>query len=296
MTDHLSTEIALPRLGIWSSELRSASVDVRQEIAERLENMGFAMLWFPGGGRTALEIAQEILVATKTALVATGIASIWSFGAMGLGNGYEAIELMHPGRFLLGLGVSHESVVDAETPGRYQHPLAYMRSFLDSLDSQETPIPHDRIILAALGPQMLRLSAERSRGAHPYLVSPEHTAFARDILGPGPLLAPEQAVVLEADQDRAIEIARTHIARYLPLPNYARNWLRMGFAEEDFSGGGSDRLVRALVAFGSVEEIRDRIAKHFAAGADHVCVQVLGGSAESPAFDAWARLAEIAAL
>lgn len=296
MTDHLSTDIVVPRLGIWSSELRSSSVDVRQEIAERLENMGFAMLWFPGGGRTALEIAQELLVATKTALIATGIASIWNFGAMGLANGYEAIELMHPGRFLLGLGVSHEAVVDADTPGRYKRPLEYMRKFLDDLDSQDTPIPHDRIVLAALGPQMLQLSAERSRGAHPYLVTPDHTAFARDILGQGPLLAPEQAVVLEADQARATEIARAHIARYLPLPNYSQSWLRMGFTEEDLLGGGSERLVQALVAYGSVEEIRDRIAKHFAAGADHVCVQVLGGSAEKPAFDAWARLAEIAAL
>lgn len=184
-----------------------------------------------------------------------------------------------PGRFLLGLGASHAPRVEGEGR-RYVRPYSRMVSYLDGLDAERPPIPQDRRVLAALGPRMLRLAADRSAGAHPYFVPVEHTALARESLGRGPLLAPEQAVVLEADPDAARAIARRHMAGYLRLPNYTDNLGRLGWDEDDLADGGSDRLVDAIVAWGGVEQIRSRLCAHREAGADTVCVQVLTAEPE----------------
>src|SRR5499427_5777068 len=181
----------------------------------------------------------------------------------------------YPGRFLLGLGVSHQQIVDREQAGRYSRPVERMGEYLDALDSGPNPVQRAERVLAAQGPRMLALARDRGAGAHPYLVTVEHTALARDVLGPDRLLAPEQAVVLEADPVRARMIGREHLAPYLQLPNYTNNWLRLGFTADDLAGGGSDRLIDGLVAWGTTEAIRNRIGEHYRAGADHVSIQVV---------------------
>jgi probable F420-dependent oxidoreductase len=213
--------------------------------------------------------------------VATGIANIWARDPVAMANGARTLAESFPGRFILGLGVSHEPAVKRRG-GTYEKPLAHMRSYLDAMDkarssSPEPARPADRV-LAALGPKMLELSAERTAGAHPYFVPIEHTPIARQVLGPEPLLAVEQAVVFESDPDAAREIARDHMKGYLRLDNYANNLRRLGWTEEDVTGP-SDRLVDAIVAWGSQDAIIERIAAHFRAGADHVCVQPLARQA-----------------
>jgi probable F420-dependent oxidoreductase len=192
---------------------------------------------------------------------------------------------------MLGLGVSHAALVDREEEGRYRKPLTTMRAYLDSLDVAAPPVPQADRMLAALGPKMLELARDRARGAHPYLVPVSHTARARHILRGDPLLAPEQAVVLERDPDRARTIARGHLERYLALPNYANNLRREGFGDDDFSDGGSNRLVDAIVAWGDESAIRARVDEHRAAGADHVCIQVLGAQGGGLPLAEWRALA-----
>lgn len=263
----------LGRLGIWSG-LFSSKGDAVRDVAAELEALGYSALWFPNTPESFTR-GRDLLDATRHVVVATGIASIWTHRASEAAAAHAALEAAHPGRFLLGLGVSHAHLVDRDEPGTYAQPLARMREYLDALDAAPTPVPPGERILAALGPRMLELARERSVGAHPYLVTVEHTREARQALGKGPLLAPEQAVVLETDPDRARAIARQHLARYLQAPNYARNWFRLGFSPEDVANGGSDRLVDALVVWGSAETIHERLAQHYQAGADHICLQVL---------------------
>ena len=196
-----------------------------------------------------------------------------------------------PGRFLLGLGVSHEPPV-TNSGQVYERPLAKMRAYLDALDSADTPVPADERMLAALGPRMLELARDRSAGAHPYLVTPDHTATAREVLGRGPLLATEVMVVLDDDPAGARAVARQHLSRYMVLPNYTNNFLRHGFTEDDLLDGGSDRLVDSVIPWGALDTIAARIGEHHDAGADHVCVQVLQADAAALPRDAWRRLAE----
>jgi probable F420-dependent oxidoreductase len=187
------------------------------------------------------------------------------------------LEDRFPGRFLLGIGASH-SVAVAD----YSRPYSKVVAYLDALDALPTPVPPGRRVLAALGPRMLELAAARTAGAHPYFVPVEHTAFARDTLGPTPLLAPEVAVVLETDADRARELARGYASTYLGLPNYTQNLRRFGFGDEDIDGGGSDRLIDAVIPWGDAAAIAAAVAAHHDAGADHVCLQVIGDRQDFP--------------
>jgi probable F420-dependent oxidoreductase len=281
----------LGRIGIWSRELRfHADRAQAVDAAVELEELGFGALFIPDVGGDVLGAVAELLDATRRIPLATGILNIWMHDAAEVAAGVAAIERRHAGRFLLGLGASHAAVVDAEGPARYGRPFSVMRDYLDALDAQLRPVPEPRRILAALGPRMLELSRERSGGAHPYLVPPEHTLLAREILGPGRLLAPELSVLLEPDPERALQRARAFVADYLRLPNYTRNLRRLGFNDADLDGAGSDRLARALVAFGDEQAIADRVAAHHDAGADHVALHVIGAGETLPR-EAWRRLA-----
>src|SRR3954469_10610161 len=259
-------------VGIWSPELRYHEDEgaIRDAAAE-LEELGYAALWIPGGrGGPVCDACGVLLRATREVTVATGILNVWMHDPEVAAAERAQLDDAYEGRFLLGLGISHAPLVE-----QYQKPLATMRGYLDSLDAAAPPVPRPERVLAALGPKMLELARDRSAGAHPYLVTTDHTHRAREILGAGALLAPELGVVLENDEGRAREVARAHLERYMQMPNYVNNWRRLGFGEDDLTSGGSDRLVDALIGWGDVEAIAERIEEHFDAGADHVCLQVL---------------------
>jgi probable F420-dependent oxidoreductase len=284
------TRAGLGRVGVWSRELRfHPDRDAARDAAAELEQLGYGALWIPDVGGDVLGAIGEMLVATSSIAVATGILNIWMHDAADVAAGVEAFAAGD--RLLIGLGASHAAVVDADAPGRYAKPLTAMREYLDELDAAVPPLPADGRILAALGPKMLDLARERTGGAHPYLVPVAHTAQARERLGPERLLAPELGVAYSPDLVAARDVARAHVADYLALPNYANSFRRSGFTEEDLAGGGSDRLVDALVAYGDEERIAARVAEHLEAGADHVCVQVVGQRDEGLAREAWRRLA-----
>ena len=280
----------LGRIGIWSSSFwgdRGAA----KEAAAQLEQLGYGALWFPN--RPALfELARELLEATHHITIATGIASIWTHPAKEVAEAHHTLTQAHPHRFVLGLGVSHAHLVNRNEPGRYDRPVERMSAYLDALDTAPIPVPTSERLLAALGPRMLELARDRSAGAHPYLVTAEHTRRARESLGAGPILAPEQAVVLETNPERARAIAREHLSMYLQAPNYANSWLRLGFVSDDLTNGGSDRLVDALVAWGDSDTIRERVAEHFRAGADHVCLQVITADRTAMPLVEWQALAQ----
>jgi probable F420-dependent oxidoreductase len=237
------------------------------------------------GGSPSIGWARTVLNATSRITVATGILSIWEHEAAEVAAQRAEVQKAHPGRLLLGLGVSHSHFTD-----RYTQPYTAMRTYLDALDTAAVPVPVDARVLAALGPRMLRLARDRSAGAHPYLVTAEHTAQAREILGPDVLLAPELKVVLDTDLDRARNAARDYLAYYLPMPNYTGNLLRLGFTADDFRDGGSDRLVDALFAIGDTDAVVARATAFLTAGADHLALQVISTDT-LPRAD-WRRLAE----
>jgi probable F420-dependent oxidoreductase len=248
--------------------------------ARRLETAGFGALWFPESrGREAFTTASLLLEATERVAVATGIASIWARDAAAAALGALSLAESSGGRFVLGLGVSHAPSV-ARRGHAYDHPLARMREYLDAMSGVRNPIDGapapPAVVLAALGPKMLSLAGARTTGAHPYFVPLEHTAIARETLGTGPLLAPEQAVVLDTDTGRARAVARDHMRGYLTLDNYRNNLLRLGWSEGDLADGGSDALVDAIVAWGDAATVAERITGHLERGADHVSVQALG--------------------
>jgi probable F420-dependent oxidoreductase len=278
--------------GIWSSALRYGDAAEVAEAAAELEELGYRALWIPDVGGEVFGPIANLLAATRTTTVATGILNVWLHPATETAAQHAALTEEHGDRFLVGLGVSHAHLIDRMLdPGTYQRPLAQMRAYLDDLDRAEPPLPAASRVLAALGPKMLQLARERSAGVHPYLVTPEHTAIARAAVGDEGLVAPEQGVVHEADADRAREIARGHLARYLEAPNYTNSWRRLGFTEDDLAGGGSDRLVDALVAWGDDAALAARVQAHRDAGADHVCIQVLGDEPRRLTLDAWRALA-----
>jgi probable F420-dependent oxidoreductase len=267
-----------------------------QRLAGVLEELGFPTLWIPETiGRDPFVTATLLLSATSTLNVATGIANIYARDAVTMANTQRSLEEAFPGRFLLGLGVSHQHLVDRVRHHDYSKPYSQMVKYLDDMDAalfmavgpQERPAT----VLAALGPKMLRLSADRADGAHPYFVPVEHTVKAREILGPEPILAPEQMVVLNTDRTKALEIARKGMALYLRAPNYVNNLKRFGFTDDDIADGGSERLVDAIVATGAVEAAAKRVQQHFDAGASHVSVQVLGDNLTDVPEAAWRDLA-----
>src|SRR5574340_830267 len=257
----------------WLDETRRAEM---LDAARELDELGYARLWTTAGFRPGVpSLYGELLAATGRLGVASGILSIWHADPAATAAVVAGFEREYPGRYLLGLGASHASIVEARGATRYTRPYSHMVRYLDALDAAETPVAPQRRALAALGPRMLELAGARSAGAHPYFVPVEHTAYAREILGPRPLLAPEVAVVLESDPGRARAIAREHMKVYLALPNYTNNLLRLGYAEDDVANGGSDRLVDALIPWGDLGRIVDGITRHYAAGADEVAIQVL---------------------
>ena len=289
-------QFELGRVGIWTGVLDAVPSAEAQKIAGRLEQLGFATLWIPETiGRDPFVTATLLLSATSTLNVATGIANIYARDAVTMANTQRSLEEAFPGRFLLGLGVSHQHLVDRVRHHDYSKPYSQMVKYLDDMDAalfmavgpQERPAT----VLAALGPKMLRLSAERADGAHPYFVPVEHTAQAREILGPDAILAPEQMVVIDTDRTRALDIARKGMAVYLRAPNYVNNLKRLGFTDDDVADGGSERLVDAIVAIGDVAAAAQRVEDHFAAGASHVSVQVLGENLTDVPEAAWQELA-----
>ena len=271
----------LSPLGVWTFALDQQPATRAAELAADLEEMGWGAIWVPEAvGRDPFVNATLLLSATQRMVVGTGIASIYARDAMAMAACWNSVTEAFPDRFLLGLGVSHRPSVEDMRGHEYGPPVSTMAEYLDRIDASvyfaALPSTPPRRVLAALGPRMLGLARDRTDGAHPYLVTPEHTASAREILGPDRLLAPEQMVVLETDPTRAREIARGTLAMYLPgLPNYANNVRRLGFTDEDLTAPLSDRLVDALVAWGDAESIAARVRAHHDAGADHVAIQVL---------------------
>jgi len=263
---------------VWWSGSWRVKDDESVDVAAELESLGYGTLWSSGGFEPGLSAHfGRLLGATTSMAVASGIVSIWRAPPAGLGPAARDLDARYPGRFVLGLGASHAPLVET-----YARPYAHMVGYLDALDDGDAAVAPDRRVLAALGPRMLRLARDRAAGAHPYFVPVEHTARARAELGPGPLLAPEVTVVLERDRTTARQVARTFTARYLTLPNYTNNLRTLGFDDDDLTGGGSDRLVDAVVCWGDLEAIVPRVREHFAAGADHVCVQVVSPPSSFP--------------
>ncbi|WP_141584876.1 LLM class F420-dependent oxidoreductase [Actinomadura sp. WMMA1423] len=263
------TKIELGRLGIWCPWPL-----LDPELAKDVEELGYGTIWI-GASPDDPDIPGRLLAATERVVVATGIVNMWRTPAEEAAAGYHRLNAAHGGRFLLGAGIGHR-----EATQEYRSPYETMVGYLDRLDAEG--VPAEGRVLAALGPKALRLAAERTAGAHPYLTTPEHTRSAREILGAGPLLAPEQKVVLEPDPVRARAIARQTLGRYLALRNYVASFERLGFTGDDFAGGGSDALVDALVAHGDVAAVAARLAAHLEAGADNVAVQVLTEAGGDP--------------
>jgi probable F420-dependent oxidoreductase len=288
----------LGRVGIWTFALDLQPVARAREVAAEVEELGYGAIWIPDAvGRDPLMHAALLLGGTSRIAVGTGIAQIYGRDPMTMTGGWKTISEAFPGRFVLGLGVSHQPMVEGLRGQTYGPPLTAMREYLERMDTAmyvaAEPIEPPRRVLAALGPKMLALAAERADGAHPYNVPPEHTARAREILGPEKLLAPEQAVLLETDPVEARRIGRGHMAIYLDLPNYMNNLRRFGITDDDIADGGSDRLVDTLVAWGDVDAVRARVQAHLDAGADHVAVQVLTPERGTLPLDEWRELAPV---
>jgi len=267
----------LGKVGVWWSGSWTAPTEPSVDVAAELEALGYGTLWSSGGFEPGLSSRfGRLLASTSRLAVASGIVSIWTSSPLEIARAVIELDASHPGRFVLGLGASHSAIVD-----RYSRPYDRMVEYLDLLDGGQPTVPVDRRVLAALGP-MLTLAAARTAGAHPYFVPVEHTARARETLGAGPLLAPEVTVVLEKDPTTARALARGFTTGYLGLPNYVQNLRTLGYGDDDVAGGGSDRLVDAVVAWGDVDAIVARVQEHHDAGADHVCIQVVSGAEGFP--------------
>lgn len=280
----------LAGVGVWSSQLRYGDPAESADAAAELEELGYTALWIPDVGGPLFDAAGNLLQATERITVATGILNLWMHEPVDVAAKYSALTAEHGDRLLLGIGVSHAPLVDAGDPGRYKKPLAATKAYLEAIDATEQPVPVESRVLAALGPKMLHLSATRANGSHPYLVTPEFTAQARKSLGDGPLLLPEQTAILTTDADEAHAIGTDWLRAYLGLPNYANNLLRSGFTQDELDSV-SDRLFDAIIAWGDEEAILRRVGEHQAAGANHVCIQVLGADPQAFPREQWRRLA-----
>ncbi|OIN79735.1 LLM class F420-dependent oxidoreductase [Mycobacterium malmoense] len=279
MTEAVALKPDLGRFGVW---LPTRSIT--PELATKIESLGYGAAWVGGSPDAELDWVEPALAATTSLQLATGIVNIWSAPAPAVAESFARIESAYPGRFLLGIGVGHR-----EHTQEYAKPYEALVGYLDELDA--AMVPTSRRVLAALGPRVLRLAAERSAGAHPYLTTPEHTAKARELVGKTVFLAPEHKVILTTDTAKARAAGRAALDLYLGLSNYVNNWLRLGFAEGDVRKPGSDRLIDALVAYGTPEAIARRLNEHVKAGADHVAIQVLGGWNEDTLLPALSELA-----
>jgi probable F420-dependent oxidoreductase len=271
----------LSKLGVWAS-MDAFTAAEAAAFAKRVEAWGYGALWIPESmGRNSLVHAAWLLANTTHLIIATGIANIYARDAIAAANGHKALNEQSGGRFLLGLGVSHMPLVEGFRKHSYAKPIETMRAYLEEMKAARyvSPPPPEppKTVIAAMGPKMLALSAELADGAHPYNITSEHTAEARKILGPGKLLCPEQMILAETDPVQARMKARKTLSTYVSLPNYFNAWKRLGFTDADFADGGSDRLIDAIVAWGDESAIRARIQAHWDAGADHVCIQALGG-------------------
>lgn len=281
--------VDLGRIGIWTATFEGHPSRAAQEAAQHLEALGFRTLWInETTGRDPFVMAGLLLSATSTLVVAIGIANAYARDAMTAAAAQKTLAEAYPGRFLLGLGVSSPVLVEKVRGHQYDAPRTYLRSYLEMMDRSpfnavgpREPIPR---VIAALGPRMLELAATHANGAHPYLTTPEHTRMARAILGDGILLAPEQMVVLESDASKARAIGRSALSFYLRAPGYLANLQRLGFSDDDWANpkAASDRLVDAIVAWGTVDQTLERIQEHMDAGADHVAVQVLRADGDIP--------------
>ncbi|MBL7493341.1 TIGR03620 family F420-dependent LLM class oxidoreductase [Frankia sp. AgB1.9] len=279
----------LPGVGVWSVHLRYGDQAEAAEAAAELEDLGFAAVWVPDGGGPVFDSVGHLLAATRRIVVGTGVMNLWLHTPAETAAAHAALSAAHGDRFLVGIGVGHGPAADLAEPNR-QTPLTAMKGFLDALDTAERPVPPTGRVLAALGPKMLQLAGERARGTHPYLVTPEHTRRARELLGAGPLVLPEQTVILCGGADEARAIGTDWLRGYLARPNYAGNLVRLGFAPEEVASV-SDRIFDALIAWGDEDAIRRRVEEHHAAGADHVAVQVLTADPRAFPREQWRRLA-----
>ncbi len=296
-----SQHLSLGKVGIWTFTLDAQPMSKSQEVAAELESLGFGTLWIPEAiGREPFASAALLLSATSNLIVATGIASIHARSAATMQAGQKTLTEAFPERFLLGIGVSHHHMVKSLHKSVYEKPYSTMVEYLDVMDGgmfvASPPTTPTHRVLAALGPKMLKLAAERGDGAHPYFAPVEHTLAARQILGAEPILAPEQAVIFETDPTKAREIARKYMGTYTRLPNYANNLLRHGFTEDDIkgaNGGSSDRLVDAIVAWGTLDTVAQRIQDQLDAGASHVSVQVLQNDLLALPMHQWRELAAL---
>jgi probable F420-dependent oxidoreductase len=288
--------IDIGSIGIWQGLLDGHPTPVVREVVAELDEAGWPTMWIPETvSRDPFVSAAIMLEATTDLKVATGIASIWARDAMTTNNATLTLNEAYDGRFLLGLGVSHHTLTEWVRKHDYSKPLSTMRTYLERMDASMfkgvEPAEKPSRVLAALGPKMLALSAEMADGAHPYFVPVDHTVIAREAIGPDKLLAVEQMVVLETDPTKARDIARQHMAVYLGLPNYANNLVRMGYDEAEIADA-SDKVVDAIVAWGTVDDVLARIKAHHDAGADHVCVQVLSEDARAIPREAWRILGD----
>ena len=299
MTDHNEARTWAKRLGqfgAWTFDIERLSAAAAREYVRELESLGVRALWIPEslGSKEIFAHVGLLLGASDKLVIASGIANIWARDATAMANGQRTFAEAYPGRFLLGVGVSHAPVVKMRG-ALYDKPVEYMGRYLDAMDKAPftgaAPTEPPSRVLAALGPRMLRLAAERSIGAHPYFVPVEHTTLARKELGAGPLLAVEQAAVLSTDPAAARATARKHMKRYLALDNYANNLKRIGWSDADLANEGSDKLVDAIVAWGDARAIRARVETHLANGADHVCLQVLRADLAAHPLTEWRALA-----
>ncbi|OBB36022.1 LLM class F420-dependent oxidoreductase [Mycobacterium sp. 852002-51961_SCH5331710] len=254
----------LGRYGVWTFGAP------KPEQAVEIEKLGYGAVWIGGSPAGNLEYVEPILERTENLTVATGIINVWTAPADEVAEAYHRVEDAYPGRFLLGIGIGHP-----EHTEEYRKPYDVLVEYLDALDAKK--VPTSRRVVAALGPKVLKLSAQRSAGAHPYLTTPQHTGESRNLLGPTVFIAPEHKVVLARDAEASREIGRQTIDFYLNLSNYLNNWKRLGFTDDDVEKPGSDRLIDALVAHGTPDSIAARLNEHLDAGADHVAIQVLGG-------------------
>lgn len=274
--------VNLGTLGLWR-----AAGDLDAVLAADVERLGYGTIWVGGSPPEDLRIVETLLDATERITVATGIVNMWQADPVALARSFHRIDAKHPGRLLLGVGIGHR-----EATREYAKPFDTMVSYLDVLDAEG--VPRSATALAALGPKALRLSAERTAGAHPYLTTPEHTRFARETVGDGVLLAPEQKVVLDPVPESARRTARPVISLYLGLTNYAANLRRLGWTDEDMAEGGSDALVDALAIHGDAATVARGLRAHLDAGADHVCAQVLPSDLDPrPAYQAIAEAMEV---